>query len=214
MLNTFKKLPETKQKFILDAATEVFAKNGFYRANVATICEKAGISNGALYKYFKNKEDLFNSVYRYICDLILSEIFKKDCLDKDSIFETIRSVLSNSYQFALKRKNCWTVYMDMGSGSMNYFAKKLSKKLEKEVRNFWIKLVDKGKKNGEINHKVDSRHAAYVIDNNTLLFVFTMISEHHKHRFLAYFGINGKTMSNTKKISIVENTIKMYLSAT
>ena len=59
MQDTFKKLPEKKQAQILDAAAYVFARKGYDAANVSAICRKARISNGALYKYFKNKEDLF-----------------------------------------------------------------------------------------------------------------------------------------------------------
>ncbi|RLB79785.1 MAG: TetR/AcrR family transcriptional regulator, partial [Deltaproteobacteria bacterium] len=55
MLKTFKKLPRKKQIAILDAAAAVFASKGYYQANVGEICRRAGISNGALYKYFKNK---------------------------------------------------------------------------------------------------------------------------------------------------------------
>ncbi len=100
----------------------------------------------------------------------------------------------------------------MGSGSMNVFAKKLSKSLEKDIADFWVSLVEKGKQNGEINPKLDSRHAAYVIDNNILLFIFALISEHHKNRFVTYFGNDYKAGAHKKRFAIVENNINTYLS--
>ena len=69
MLKTFKNLPEKKQNAILNAAARVFATKGYYRANVADICKRARISNGALYKYFKNKEAVYVSVLDRVVEL-------------------------------------------------------------------------------------------------------------------------------------------------
>jgi AcrR family transcriptional regulator len=44
---------------ILRAAREVFGRRGFYAATIEEIAEQAGLSNGAIYYNFKDKEDLF-----------------------------------------------------------------------------------------------------------------------------------------------------------
>lgn len=56
---TFKRIPLEKQRHILDTAMREFAGHGFHKANINAIAAKAGISIGALYKYFSSKEDLF-----------------------------------------------------------------------------------------------------------------------------------------------------------
>lgn len=43
---------------ILRAALEVFRKKGFFRATTKEISNKAGIAEGTLFNYFKNKEEL------------------------------------------------------------------------------------------------------------------------------------------------------------
>ncbi|MDY0393652.1 helix-turn-helix domain-containing protein [Virgibacillus halophilus] len=58
-MNAFAKLPQKKQVHILDAATESFAEKGYFGASIKEICQRADISNGALYKYFRNKEELY-----------------------------------------------------------------------------------------------------------------------------------------------------------
>jgi AcrR family transcriptional regulator len=63
MTKTFTKLSPEKQEAILDAAAYVFARKGYHQANVIDICKKASISNGALYKYFRNKKDLYTKVF-------------------------------------------------------------------------------------------------------------------------------------------------------
>ena len=48
-----------KKEKILRAAYAVFCAKGFYRSTTTEIARKAGVSIGALYSYFKDKEDLF-----------------------------------------------------------------------------------------------------------------------------------------------------------
>ena len=44
---------------ILEAALDVFGREGYYRAAIAPITEQAGVSRAAFYQYFAGKEDVF-----------------------------------------------------------------------------------------------------------------------------------------------------------
>src|SRR5664280_3759532 len=44
---------------IVDAAIEVFGEMGYQRATVQDVVRASGLSVGAVYTYFKNKEELF-----------------------------------------------------------------------------------------------------------------------------------------------------------
>jgi len=57
-----RKSPE-KRKRILKAATKVFAQKGFHGARVTEIARAAGVAEGTIYLYFKNKEDLLVSLF-------------------------------------------------------------------------------------------------------------------------------------------------------
>lgn len=52
-----------KYQAILDAALEVFAAKGFYEAKVSEIARAAGVADGTIYLYFKNKDDLLISLF-------------------------------------------------------------------------------------------------------------------------------------------------------
>lgn len=52
-----------KYKLIIDAAVEVIAENGFHRARISKIAKKAGVADGTIYLYFKNKEDILISLF-------------------------------------------------------------------------------------------------------------------------------------------------------
>ncbi len=47
-----------KHQRILDAAIEVIAEHGFFHSRVAEIADRAGVADGTIYLYFKNKDEL------------------------------------------------------------------------------------------------------------------------------------------------------------
>lgn len=60
----FLKLAEEKQAAILDAARAEFSAHGYRSASQNRIIEAAGVSKGAMYYYFDDKEDLYVTVIR------------------------------------------------------------------------------------------------------------------------------------------------------
>jgi TetR/AcrR family transcriptional regulator, fatty acid metabolism regulator protein len=61
-----------KRTLITDAAIEVFADKGFHQARIADIARQAGVADGTIYLYFKNKEDLLLSVFEQKMDELLA----------------------------------------------------------------------------------------------------------------------------------------------
>jgi TetR/AcrR family transcriptional regulator, fatty acid metabolism regulator protein len=52
-----------KYKLIIEAAVDVIAENGYHASQVSKIAKKAGVADGTIYLYFKNKEDILISVF-------------------------------------------------------------------------------------------------------------------------------------------------------
>lgn len=52
-----------KRERILRAAIQVFARNGFYATRVSEIAKAAGVADGTIYLYFKNKDDVLISIF-------------------------------------------------------------------------------------------------------------------------------------------------------
>ncbi len=53
---------EQRRQQILDAAVTCFSERGFHEATLADICEQAGLSRGAVYHYFKSKEEIIEGI--------------------------------------------------------------------------------------------------------------------------------------------------------
>lgn len=58
------KRDKPKYKQIIDAAVIAIAENGYHQAQVSKIAKEAGVADGTIYLYFKNKEDILVSVFR------------------------------------------------------------------------------------------------------------------------------------------------------
>ncbi len=50
---------------ILEAAIKVFAEQGFHQATISQIAKEAGVADGTIYLYFKNKEDIMVNFFGY-----------------------------------------------------------------------------------------------------------------------------------------------------
>ena len=58
---------------IVDAALKVFLEMGYSRAKISDICRVANVTRGAVYWYFRNKEDIL----LYLADSLAHEIEQK-----------------------------------------------------------------------------------------------------------------------------------------
>ncbi|ASK64411.1 TetR family transcriptional regulator [Virgibacillus phasianinus] len=58
-------MKKNKPKYnqIIEAAVEVIAENGYHASQVSKIAKKAGVADGTIYLYFKNKEDILVSLF-------------------------------------------------------------------------------------------------------------------------------------------------------
>jgi len=77
-----KALVERRKNQILDVASLIFSKEGFAKANTDEIAKAANLGKGTIYRYFKNKKELFLSVVDRgldkLKDAILMEVEKTD----------------------------------------------------------------------------------------------------------------------------------------
>jgi len=56
-------LRSAKRQQILEAATRVFASRGYHGARVSDIAREAGIAYGLVYHYFRNKEEILDTIF-------------------------------------------------------------------------------------------------------------------------------------------------------
>lgn len=88
------KREKPKYKKIVDAAVSIIAQNGYHQAQVSKIAKEAGVADGTIYLYFKNKEDILISVFQekmaVFADYV-KEILEMDLSASDKLFKMIEN---------------------------------------------------------------------------------------------------------------------------
>ncbi|MCM3271954.1 TetR/AcrR family transcriptional regulator [Paenibacillus elgii] len=85
-----------KYNLILDAALKVIAENGYHNAQVSRIAKEAGVADGTIYLYFKNKEDILISLFQKKLGDLVGQ-FHSSINETDSADEALRKICEIHY---------------------------------------------------------------------------------------------------------------------
>lgn len=110
---------------ILESAKQEFMEYGFERASLKVICEKAGVTTGALYKRYKGKEELFCAVVEETVKELdeiaeqkggtdLSSMTNKELYDT---WEMDNAYMLWWFQFLYDRKDCFVLLISQAQGT-------------------------------------------------------------------------------------------------
>ena len=90
------------QDSVKKAALDLFATQGFARTSVQQIVEAAGVTKGAMYHYFRSKDDLLFAIYEQLLTLQrerLTEIVGRGLSTADTLREVCVDVIETSIDF-------------------------------------------------------------------------------------------------------------------
>jgi len=81
---------DDKRHRILQAATRVFARKGYFGARVSEVARRAGVADGTIYLYFKSKEDILVALF----DEVMAEHLERGRTELRSIHGTAARLLA------------------------------------------------------------------------------------------------------------------------
>ena len=140
---------------ILDAARTAFAEHGFEETSVAQIARLAGISDGLLYRYFRNKRDVLNEVLR--------RFYERTMIDLEAIAAQERPFAAQLKE--LIRRHLQTFVDDVDLCRLFFaevrtqtdYAQSPIRALNQRYTSIVTALVEKAAERGEIRSGIDSR---------------------------------------------------------
>jgi len=97
---------------ILNVAEELFSEKGFNGTSVNMIAEKAGVNKALIYYYFKNKNDIINSLFKSIIkesDQYISR--SSDANPQQNKEMSTKDAIKEEITFMLKRKKILSVML-------------------------------------------------------------------------------------------------------
>jgi HTH-type transcriptional regulator mtrR len=111
------------RQHLLDAALEVFWRNGVTRSSLQEIAQEAGVTRGALYWHFKNKEDLFDALFHCYFTPLVEPFDSDEAKASDNLWAHLRqSILGIFRRMAQDEKHqkfCNVLYMKCEASPAN-----------------------------------------------------------------------------------------------
>ena len=146
--------PESdKRRRILDAAVQVFAARGFYNARVSDIAREAGVADGTIYLYFKNKDDLLINLFEDRMELIIAA-FSEAVAGTETATDGLRRLVHLHLELVAQEPTLaevLTVELRQSSKFMReYKAPKFAEYLQ-----LWTALIERGCATGELRADLD-----------------------------------------------------------
>ncbi|MBE4908204.1 TetR/AcrR family transcriptional regulator [Bacillus luteolus] len=181
-------MKRTKPKFkqIIDAAVVVIAENGYHQAQVSKIAKQAGVADGTIYLYFKNKEDILVSLFQEKMGNFIEKI-EEEIAGKQTAAEKLLMLVEKHFSL-LAADHDLAIVTQLELRQSN---KELRLRIN-EVLKGYLKVVDQiiiqGKENGEFRADLDVRLARQMVFGTIDETVTTWVMNEQKYDLLKLTG--------------------------
>ena len=98
-----------KYNRILEAAVKVFAEQGFFQSTVSQIAREAGVADGTIYLYFKNKDDILVQFFSYKTRQVFAR-FREEVDRADNAVDKLRNLIRRHLEEFQNDRNMAIVY--------------------------------------------------------------------------------------------------------
>jgi len=143
-----------KSSRILRAAESVFAEKGYIQATISEIANVANVSEGTIYEYFKNKDDLLLS--------IPEQRFKEHIAQSKEIFvlktplRKLRRFIRYHFYLYMTETNFVKVFLLHIQLSQRFYESQVYKTFQQYTK-ILTDVLEEGKKEGSIRNNVNTR---------------------------------------------------------
>lgn len=191
----FDRIPDSRREKILDVGIDEFAENGYEKANINVIAQKAGISIGLMYKYFSTKEDLFITCVNHgmeILDATLSHIMQSD----EKLLKKAEMLIRATCQHSRRNAKYIKIYNEIASEKDAARADLFADEIEAPTSRLYIQAITDAQNAGDIREDADPRLFAFFLDNLLTSLQFSYTCEYYRQRFRLYTGIDVNEMND------------------
>jgi TetR/AcrR family fatty acid metabolism transcriptional regulator len=168
-----------KYKQIIDAAVIVIAENGYHQAQVSKIAKQAGVADGTIYLYFKNKEDILISVFQKKMGVFVSELEK--IIAQDAPAADKLGMMIDSHFSLLAGDLHLAIVTQLELRQSNH---EIRTKINNVLRGY-LKLMDRilinGIESGEFDQNMDIRLARQMVFGTMDETITTWVMNDHKY---------------------------------
>jgi TetR/AcrR family fatty acid metabolism transcriptional regulator len=138
----------SKYHQILEAAIKVFARQGFHQSTVAQIAREAGVADGTIYLYFKNKDDILVQFFNYKTKQVFDR-FRTEVDRADSSLAKLGGLIRMHLEEFQRDRDMAIVYQ-VETHQNSRLAEAQIKEMSQMYRDIISEIVEQGQQEGTI----------------------------------------------------------------
>jgi len=143
-----KKEKNNKYHLILEAAVKVFSRQGFYQSTVAQIAREAGVADGTIYLYFKNKDDILVQFFSYRTKQVF-ERFRAEVNKSDNSLDKLRNLIRRHLTEFQRDRDMAVVYQ-VETHQNSRLAEDQIREMSQMYQDLVSEIVETGQQEGRI----------------------------------------------------------------
>ena len=173
---------ELTSQFILETVAPIFNKNGYAATSMSDITTATGLTKGAIYGNFKNKEDLAIAAFRYSVKKLMKDIVAHLKLSDSPIQKLflISDFYRNYYSYSKKNGGCAVLNIGVDANNQNTLLLEKVKVVIEKIQDQVATIIENGIEAGEISTEINALQYAKRIDTmiqGAVFMTYTMEDE-------------------------------------
>lgn len=149
---------EQTTEFIIQTVAPIFNKNGYAATSLSDITKATGLTKGAIYGNFKNKEELAVAAFNTTVKNMLRRITDHQSTSNSPVKKLflITDFYRNYYNYSQELGGCPVLNMGVDAKHQNPLLFERVKYTIEKIKNNLAKIIEAGQQYNEINPKVDA----------------------------------------------------------
>ena len=139
----------------------MFAKDGFYKTTVSAIAKEAGVADGTIYLYFKNKDDIIRQFFSYLAVHIF-ERFQEAVRKGESAVEKLSHLIHRHLQECQEYKDFARVFQTEARQNRQLVEDEI-KRISKRYLEILENIIQQGQQEGSIRKGISVGFSARFI---------------------------------------------------
>lgn len=141
-----------KYKRILEAAVKIFADLGFHQSTISQIAREAGVADGTIYLYFKNKDDILVQFFSYKTKQVFDR-FKEAVDSADIPVDKLRNLIHRHLSEFQRDRNMAIVYLSE-TRRKNRVVETQIRIMSKMYFDLVAEIIEQGQQDGTIRREL------------------------------------------------------------
>ena len=133
---------------ILEAAVKVFARQGFYQSTISQVAKEAGVADGTIYLYFKNKDDILINFFSDITRQAFKR-FREALVSSGSSLDKLRSLIRAHLSAFQENRDVAIVYQ-VETHQSSRLAEDQIREMSKMYRDIIEGIIEQGQEEGSM----------------------------------------------------------------